>query len=58
MNWQDPIEYAGDLAFAGHEDWRLPNVRELQSVTDYSMAPLRGIFMSPSRATEGRVDNS
>jgi len=29
------IEYCESLALAGHEDWRLPNVRELQSIVDY-----------------------
>jgi hypothetical protein len=28
-----------DGGFAGHTDWRLPNVRELQSIVDYQNAP-------------------
>ncbi len=34
-NWCDALTYCEDLEFAGHDDWRLPNVRELQSIVDY-----------------------
>lgn len=33
--WADALKYCDNLTFAGHEDWRLPNVRELQSIVDY-----------------------
>jgi hypothetical protein len=33
--WRDALEYCEGLSFAGHDDWRLPNVRELQSIVDY-----------------------
>jgi hypothetical protein len=33
--WRDVLAYSEDLTFAGHEDWRLPNIRELQSIIDY-----------------------
>jgi len=39
MNWEKVLEYAEDLEFAGYDDWRLPNVKELQSIVDYSRAP-------------------
>ena len=39
MNWQQALKYAEDLKLAGHDDWRLPNVKELQSIVDYSKAP-------------------
>ena len=39
MNWPDALEYAENLAFAGHDDWRLPNAKELQSIIDYSRSP-------------------
>ena len=35
LPWCDAIAYCDNLSFAGHEDWRLPNVRELQSIVDY-----------------------
>ncbi len=34
-NWQAALEYAEALALAGYDDWRLPNVEELQSIVDY-----------------------
>ncbi len=34
-NWEAAIDFCNALEFAGHTDWRLPNVRELQSLIDY-----------------------
>jgi len=39
MNWKAALAYAEGLTLAGHDDWRLPNVKELQSIVDYSRAP-------------------
>lgn len=39
MNWQQALEYADNLEHAGHDDWRLPNVKELQSIVNYGRAP-------------------
>ena len=33
--WQNALKYCENLSLAGHDDWRLPNVRELQSIVDY-----------------------
>ncbi len=33
--WKDALQYCENLEFAGYTDWRLPNVRELQSIADY-----------------------
>lgn len=35
IDWGAGIIYAEGLAFAGYNDWRLPNVRELMSIVDY-----------------------
>ncbi len=34
-DWKDALAYGENLSLAGHDDWRLPNVKELQSVVDY-----------------------
>ena len=34
-NWNSAIPYCASLSFAGYTDWRLPNVKELQSIIDY-----------------------
>ena len=39
MNFIDALGYCENLTLAGKEDWRLPNVKELQSIVDYSRAP-------------------
>jgi hypothetical protein len=35
MGWADALAACNNLHFAGHSDWRLPNVRELLSLIDY-----------------------
>lgn len=39
MSWQDALEYAQNLEYAGYSDWRLPNAKELQYIVDYSKSP-------------------
>jgi hypothetical protein len=39
MNWEDALSYAENLEYAGYSDWRLPDVKELQSIIDYSRSP-------------------
>jgi hypothetical protein len=36
MYWYDAINACENLDFAGHEDWRLPNINELMSIVDHS----------------------
>ena len=36
MNWEAALAYAEASTYAGYDDWRLPNVKELQSIADYS----------------------
>lgn len=38
-NWEQALNYAEKLEHAGHDDWRLPNAKELQSIVDYTRAP-------------------
>jgi len=39
MNWQEALHWAENLEYAGYSDWRLPNVKELQSIVDYTRSP-------------------
>lgn len=41
LNWEDALEYANNATIAGYTDWRLPNVKEINSIADYS-----GVFPS------------
>jgi sugar lactone lactonase YvrE/formylglycine-generating enzyme required for sulfatase activity len=38
MNWESALQYAEELSFAGRTDWRLPNIKELQSINDETRA--------------------
>lgn len=37
ITWANALIYAEALSFAGSSDWRLPNVKELMSIADYSL---------------------
>ena len=37
MTWEDALKYARGTSLAGHNDWRLPNVKELESLNDESI---------------------
>jgi hypothetical protein len=39
MTWGDAISYCEGLSLGGHSDWRLPNVKVLESLTDDSGYP-------------------
>jgi len=39
LNWEDALAYAEGLTLAGHDDWRLPNAKELQTILDYTRSP-------------------
>ncbi len=37
--WENALSYAENFTYAGYSDWRLPDVKELQSILDYSRSP-------------------
>ncbi len=39
MLWEDALSYSEGLDFAGYQDWRLPNAKELHSILDYTRSP-------------------
>jgi hypothetical protein len=64
LNWEEALGWAENLEHAGHSDWRLPNVKELQSIVDYTRSPdtsrsaaIDPIFSStPIRDARGKVN--
>jgi hypothetical protein len=60
MNWQEALQYSQELSVGQHNDWRLPNAKELQSIVDYSRSPetsnsaaIDPIFQTSSFENEG-----
>jgi len=38
MSWEAALQYAGGLSLSGYTDWRLPNIKELQSINDETLS--------------------
>ena len=39
LDWREALTWAEGITYAGHSDWRLPSVKELQSIVDYARSP-------------------
>ena len=61
LTWQQSITYCETLDYAGHTDWRLPNVKELQSLinneiinpcSDFPNMPSVGFWSSSTSMTD------
>ncbi len=37
MTWENAIKYCESLVYAGKDDWRLPDIKELKSISDYTL---------------------
>ena len=35
MRWRDALQHANTTVYAGYDDWRLPNYKELESIVEY-----------------------
>jgi hypothetical protein len=38
-DWENALSYSESLTLGGHNDWRLPNAKELHSILDYTRSP-------------------
>jgi hypothetical protein len=67
MNWQSAlarVQAGNGQNYLGHSDWRLPDVKELQSIVDYTRAPdvtksaaINPVFLTTSTTNEaGQTD--
>ncbi|MFQ5646228.1 MAG: DUF1566 domain-containing protein [bacterium] len=41
ITWNQAVKYCKELALGGHDDWRLPSLKELESLYDKSLNPPR-----------------
>jgi len=42
LNWEEALDWVqlkNEESYLGYSDWRLPNIKELQSIVDYTLSP-------------------
>jgi hypothetical protein len=56
LNWQQALAWVQQLNeknFLGHNDWRLPDAKELQSIVDYTRRPAIAPVFQTSQLSDG-----
>ncbi len=38
LTWNNAVDLCNNLVYAGHDDWRMPNIRELHSLVNYAVS--------------------
>ncbi len=51
--WSEALSFCAELDLGGHEDWRLPDVKELHSLLDQRVEPCIDAAAFPDTAAEG-----
>lgn len=55
ITWASALGWANALNFAGHTDWRIPNIKEIMSIADYSSYnPALDASVFPNESNEWR----
>lgn len=52
LTWKEALSYAENATTAGYSDWRLPNIKELQSIADYDATQIPAMDTSVFNLTE------
>jgi hypothetical protein len=52
LYWEDALAYAEASELAGYDDWRLPNIKELQSISDNDVEEIPALDTSVFNLTE------
>ena len=52
LYWEEALAYAETATVADYDDWRLPNIKELQSIADYSVTEIPALDTSVFNLTE------
>ncbi len=52
LYWKEALAYAEAATIAGYNDWRLPNIKELQSIADYSATKIPAMDTSVFNLTK------
>jgi hypothetical protein len=59
VDWQTALQQASNSNFANHTDWRVPNVKELQSIVAFNcLSPSINTIIFPNTAARGYWSSS